>query len=80
MTERETQTVFDTETAPLVYVREVSAADLKAEAAEQNIELPEDATLYAVHTEEGVRMAVFSDRRAAFAAALDHGAQPVSVH
>jgi hypothetical protein len=65
---------------PIVYVRPVPASELMAEAAEQNIDLPEDATLYAVHTEEGVRMAVFSDRRAAFAAAVDHGAQPVSVH
>ena len=66
--------------APIVYVRPIPASELKAEAAQQHIQLPDDATLYAVHTEEGVRMAVFSDRRAAFAAAADHGAKPVSVH
>lgn len=66
--------------APIVYVRPVPASELKAEAAQRDIQLPDDATLYAVHTEEGVRMAVFSDRRAAFAAAVDHGATPVSVH
>jgi len=80
MTENETHTEFDTQTAPLVYVREVAAADLKAEAADRDIELPDDAILYAVHTEDGVRRAVFSDRDAAFEAAVSHGAQPVSVH
>ena len=65
---------------PIVYVRPVPASELKAEAAERDIELPDDMTLYAIHTEEGVRMAVFSDRRAAFAAAVDHGARPLSVH
>lgn len=75
-----TETHNESAPAPIVYVRPVAAEDLKAEAAERQIELPEGATLYAVHTEEGVRMAVFSDRRAAFAAAVDHGARPVSVH
>jgi hypothetical protein len=80
MTETETQTDFDTEATPLVYVREIAAAELKEEAAERNIELPDDAIFYAVHTEDGVRRAVFSDRDAAFEAAVNHGAQPVSVH
>jgi hypothetical protein len=80
MTETETHTDFDTDAAPLVYVREIAAAELKEEAAERDIELPDDAILYAVHTEDGVRRAVFSDRDAAFEAAVNHGAQPVSVH
>ena len=80
MTETETHTAFDAETVPLVYVREVAAAELKAEAVVRDLELPDDAIFYAVHTEDGVLRAVFSDREAAFEAAVHHGAQPVSVH
>ena len=67
-------------TSPLVYVRPVAAADVIDAAARSTIQLPEDATLYAVHLEDGTRMAVFSERQAAFAAARQHGARPVSVH
>lgn len=80
MMEHEIQKEADTDAGPLVYVREVLAAEIKDEAAQNGIELPEDATLYAVHTEDGVRRAVFSDRNAAFEAAVNYGAQPVSVH
>jgi hypothetical protein len=76
----ETQAPETQDTTPLVYVREIMAEDIRAEAAENGIELPEDAILYAVHTEDGIRRAVFSDRDAAFEAAVNHGAQPVSVH
>ena len=50
------------------------------QAANAGVKLDSDATLYAIHDENGQRMAVFSDRDAAFAAARDHGAEPVSVH
>ena len=75
-----TDTQAESQTSPIVYVRPVAATELKAEAAQQNIELDDSAVLYAVHTEDGIRRAVFSDRSAAFAAAEDYGAQPVSVH
>jgi hypothetical protein len=68
------------ETSRLVYVRPVAAAEILDQVAESEIEIPQDATLYAVHLEDGTRMAVFSERHAAFAAARSHGANPVSVH
>ncbi|MFP4520062.1 MAG: DUF1150 family protein [Oceanicaulis sp.] len=68
------------ETSPLVYVRPVAAAEIMDQVAQSEIEIPGDATLYAVHLEDGTRMAVFSERHAAFAAARSHGARPVSVH
>jgi len=64
----------------LVYVRPVAAAEIMDQIAQSEIEVPEDATLYAVHLEDGTRMAVFSERQAAFAAARSHGADPVRVH
>lgn len=70
----------DQQTSPLVYVRPVAAAEIMDQIAQSEIEISEDATLYAVHLEDGTRMAVFSERHAAFAAARSHGAQPVSVH
>ncbi|MGJ3232073.1 MAG: DUF1150 family protein [Oceanicaulis sp.] len=68
------------QTSPLVYVRPVAAAEILDQVADSDIHIPEDATLYAVHLEDGTRMAVFSERGAAFAAARSHGARPVSVH
>lgn len=75
----------EADTTPLVYVREVAGADVlagidEAEIREHGISIGEGDTLYAVHTEDGTRMAVFSDRSHAFAAARYHGAEPVSVH
>ncbi len=80
MNDAQTPTPDAADVAPLVYVREVLAEDIRLEAAETGIELPDDAVLYAVHTEDGVRRAIFSDRDAAFEAAVSHGAQPVSAH
>ncbi len=74
------QTTEALESTPLVYVREILAEEIREEAAQNGIELDSDTILYAVHTEDGIRRAVFSDRDEAFAAAADHGAQPVSVH
>lgn len=66
----------------LVYVREVSAADILAEspdAAEDHGVTPEQ-TLFALHRADGLRLAVLADRESAFAAALAHELAPVSVH
>ena len=67
----------------LVYVREVSGAEIMAMASEEVIEehhLTPDARLYAVHRANGERLAVLGDRESAFAAALMHELAPVSVH
>ncbi len=80
MTETHTPDTDATEAGPLVYVREVLANEIREEAEDSGIELPQDAIFYAVHTEDGVRRAIFSDRDAAFEAAMSHGAIAVSVH
>ena len=65
---------------PTVYVRTIIAAEVMDQATKAGFEIDAETTLYAIHDEHGQRMAVFSDRDAAFAAARDHGADPVSVH
>ncbi|MCV0414693.1 MAG: DUF1150 domain-containing protein [Brevundimonas sp.] len=65
----------------LVYVRQVKAADLLADAADaRDLDLDSDQTLYAVHSADGERLAVMLDRDTAFAAAVAHELAPVSVH
>ena len=67
----------------LVYVREIKAAEVIASTPAEVIrgfELHPDQMLYAVHGADGVRLAVLSDRDAAYAAAIAHELTPVSVH
>ena len=70
----------------LVYVREVAAAEVMAEVAAsdadpaQTIQIDPRSTLYAVHSADGERLAVLADRESAFAAAVAHELEPVSVH
>ena len=65
----------------LVYVRQVKASDLLADAADaQDLEIDIDQTLYAVHGADGERLAVMLDRDTAFAAAVAHELAPVSDH
>lgn len=72
----------------LVYVREITAADVMADALLENGELEDargmeieaDQILYAVHSADGERLAVMLDRETAFAAAVAHELAPVSVH
>jgi hypothetical protein len=67
----------------LVYVREIRASDVLAETpltAMKGLEIDPQATLYAVHGADGERLAVMMDRDAAFAAAVAHELEPVSVH
>ena len=67
----------------LVYVREISAKEIIADASDETIEefaLVPDMTLYALHNASGDRLAVLTDRDTAFAAALAHELAPVSVH
>ena len=67
----------------LVYVREVSADEVLAQAPAEALEafaVQPGQTLYAVHRADGERLAVMADRETAFAAALAHEFAPVSVH
>lgn len=68
----------------LVYVREISAADVLADAAVTEeagaLDIDPAQILYAVHGANGERLAVMLDRETAFAAASAHELAPVSVH
>ena len=67
----------------LVYVREIRASDVMADVdgtAARDLAVDPEATLYAVHGADGERLAVMMDRAAAFAAAVAHELEPVSVH
>ncbi len=67
----------------LVYVREIRASDVMADAAvttAKGLAVDPEAVLYAVHGADGERLAVMMDREAAFAAAVAHELEPVSVH
>jgi hypothetical protein len=67
----------------LVYVREISGAEILAStpvSAAKGLKIDPDQTLYAVHSADGERLAVVTDRETAFAAAVAHELEPVSVH
>ena len=67
----------------LVYVREIRAAEVIADVAGsvgKALSVDPEAVLYAVHGADGERLAVMLDREAAFAAAIAHALEPVSVH
>jgi len=84
MTQKMTKEDFAGLGAPhLVYVREITAADILIDTPLQDvsgIEILPDQTLYAVHGADGERLAVMLDRATAFAAAEAHALAPVSVH
>ncbi|MFD0860300.1 DUF1150 family protein [Roseovarius aquimarinus] len=61
----------------IAYVRSVAVKDLPEEVKSQVGDLE---TLYAVHSEEGERLALVSDRRMAFVLARQHDLDPVTVH
>jgi hypothetical protein len=46
----------------------------------QGLSIDPEATLYAVHGADGERLAVMVDRETAFATAVAHELEPVSVH
>jgi len=67
----------------LVYVREIRASDVLADVAvtvAEGVAIDPEAILYAVHGADGERLAVMMDRDTAFAAAVAHELEPVSVH
>lgn len=67
----------------LVYVREISGAEVIASSpvdAIEGFDLEPEQTLYAVHGADGSRLAIVTDRDMAFAAARAHELTPVAVH
>ena len=67
----------------LVYVRKIRAADVMEDApvtAMTGLSVDPEATLYAVHGADGERLAIMTDRETAFATAVAHELEPVSVH
>ncbi len=67
----------------LVYVRPVKASEVMEDApaeALRTFDLEPDQTLYAVHSANGLRLAVLTDRDSAYAAAFANELAPVSVH
>lgn len=67
----------------LVYVREIRATDVLVDvlpSQAMNLTIDPEATLFAVHAADGERLAVMVDRETAFAAAVAHELEPVSVH
>ena len=61
----------------IVYVRSVNPEDLPDEIREQ---IGETDTLYAVHNEDGERLALVKDRSLAFVLARQNDLTPVAVH
>lgn len=71
--------------AKLCYVRAVTAHEVRDEIErEASSELSEafedDSILYALHADDGSRIALMSDREIAFAAARQHEMTPLSLH
>ncbi|MDR9394236.1 DUF1150 family protein [Roseovarius sp. SYSU LYC5161] len=62
---------------PIVYVRSVNVADLPEDVREQ---AEGRDHLYAVHSAEGERLALVSDRKLAFIIARQNDMDPVTVH
>jgi len=63
--------------APIVYVRPVDHSELPANLRAQ---LEDSPALYAVHSETGERLALVTDRDAAFILARQNEMSPVHVH
>ena len=61
----------------IVYVRPVKNSELPPEIREQ---VPDNMSLYAIHDENGERLALVKDRALAFAVARTNDLAPVSVH
>ena len=84
MTPHFTNEAFAALGAPsLVYVRPVKAREIVGSTpavTEDGIQLDPDQVLYALHSADGLRIAVMTDRDSAVAAAMAHELAPVSVH
>jgi hypothetical protein len=67
----------DADSRQIVYVRPVKVADLPEDLREQVSGID---TLYAVHAEDGERLALVRDRQLAFVLARQNDLAPVTVH
>jgi len=65
------------EKSRLVYVRAVDPADLPQDVQEQ---IDFEGPVYAIHADDGERIALTRDRKMAFLLARTHEMVPVSVH
>lgn len=62
---------------PIVYVRPVAVSDLPKDVQEQ---VGDAELIYAVHDENGERLALVNDRQMAFVLARQNDLTPVNVH
>ncbi len=62
---------------PIVYIRPVAVQDLPEEVQDQAMGAE---TIYAVHSEDGERLALVKDRELAFVLARQNDYAPVTVH
>ncbi|RMD48940.1 MAG: DUF1150 domain-containing protein [Alphaproteobacteria bacterium] len=67
----------ETRGQPIVYVRPIKVEELPEEIRR---EIGPARTIYAVHDEEGQRLALVRDRNLAFVLARQHDYTPVNVH
>lgn len=68
---------INTSGRPIAYVRPIKASELPEDIRDQ---LPGVTDLYAIHHEEGERLALVTDRTMAFVMARQNDMDPVSVH
>ncbi|MGR3467527.1 MAG: DUF1150 family protein [Shimia sp.] len=69
--------VFPQQAKGIVYVKPVAVADLPRDVQKEAGDLTE---LYAVHDEDGERLALVADRELAYVLARQHDLQPLTVH
>jgi hypothetical protein len=70
-------TLFPDSAKRIVYVRPIAVADLPDELRHQ---VEDRKTIYAVHAENGARIALVADRELAFVLARQHNSIPVNAH
>lgn len=64
----------------IVYIKPVTSEEVKAFAPDAFGNIPDGVTLFAVHTANGIPVALLDDRDTAFAAARQYEMRAVSVH
>lgn len=76
-------TRFEESDHRVCYVRQVLAKDVRDDIEREldsSYAFEDDSVLYALHADDGSRIALMSDREIAFAAARQHEMTPYSVH
>ncbi|MGQ0741674.1 MAG: DUF1150 family protein [Alphaproteobacteria bacterium] len=69
------------EATRLAYIKPMGAAEAYAlRIVPDDMDLPKDFTLYAIHAADGTRLAVMENWEAAYGAALENELVPVSLH